>query len=103
MMMHLLGILFLLVSSSCAYFGISNSTSEAPKTVFSVKVSREDAKESCEAMGAVRGTYLGLKPNMRKALEDMRQKAFDKGANYVRLDSSTEAGTTVQGMSFKCP
>ena len=99
-------ILFLIFS---VVFSCSHSkTSEVkvwkkPVSVLSVKISRNEAKENCEAAGVVRGTYLGLKPNLRKALEDMRQKAFELGANYVRLDSTSEGGTTAQGMSFKCP
>ena len=103
-MKNILGVWILFSFSACAYFKSSApSSAQAVKSVFDVKVSRVEANENCEALGAVRGIYLGLKPNMRKALEEMRSKAFERGANYVRLDSSTEAGTTVQGMAFKCP
>lgn len=100
-MKYFLGIPVLCIFLSCSSF--QKSTRSSGKSVYSVKVTREDAKESCEAVAIVKGTYLGLKPNRIKALEDMRQKAFDKGANFVRLDSQSEAGTTAQGMAFKCP
>ena len=100
-MKYLFGFPILCLFLSCSSF--QKSTGSARKSVLSVKVTREDAKESCEAVALVKGTYLGLKPNRIKALEDMRQKAFDKGANFVRLDSQSEAGTTAQGMAFKCP
>ena len=100
-MKSLLRISFLFFLGACATFAKSSKANS--RSVLSVKVTREEAKENCEAVGTVKGTYLGFKPNQRKALEDMRQKAFDKGANFVRLDSQSEAGTTAQGMAFKCP
>ena len=102
-MKYLLGIIVLCFFLACSNFQKSNNPNSTRKSVLAVKLTREDAKESCEALAIVKGTYLGLKPNRRKALEDMRQKAFDKGANFVRLDSQSEAGTTAQGMAFKCP
>ncbi len=102
-MKSLLGIVILCLFSACSSVWKSSEAKAAKKSVLSVKVSREDAKDSCEAVAIVKGTYLGLKPNRIKALEDMRQKAFDKGANFVRLDLQSEAGTTAQGMAFKCP
>ncbi len=103
-MKNILGIWILVFLLACAHFKKTEAAPpKAAKTVLSVKVSRQEPKENCEPYGVVRGIFLGLKPNMRKALEEMRSKAFERGANYVRLDSSAEAGTSVQGMSFKCP
>ncbi len=103
-MKFILGIGIVLFFSACALLSPSNNSSgKNTKSILAVKLSKVEAKETCEAVGPVTGTHLGLKPDLRKALADLRKKAFDKGANYVRLDSSSQAGTTVQGMSFKCP
>ena len=63
-MKSLLGISFLFFLGACTTFAKPSKTNS--KSVLSVKVTREEAKENCEAVSTVKGTYLGFKPNQRK-------------------------------------
>jgi hypothetical protein len=69
----------------------------------SVKVSREDAKPTCKEVGKVKGTVLSMKPNIEKAIEDMKTEAANKGANFVRMETASSYGTAVQGTAYLCP
>lgn len=103
-MKYFLGFYFLVFFSSCALFNNSDaSKAQGQGTLKAVKMTRKEPAASCEAVGAVRGTYLGLKPNLKKALEDLKIKGYEKGGNYIRVDASSEGDTAVSGMAFKCP
>lgn len=68
-----------------------------------VKVSRENAKDSCQDMGPVAGKLIGTKPNLDLAVLDMKKEAAAKGANFVKIESASVYGTAVRGQAFFCP
>lgn len=67
-----------------------------------VKVSREEAGKDCKDLGSVRGTVTGTKPNLEKAIENMKQEAANKGANYVKMETASDYGTSVRGTAYDC-
>jgi hypothetical protein len=67
-----------------------------------VKVSRQAADKDCVDLGPVRGTVQGTKPNVEKAIENMKQEAANKGANYVKMETASDYGTAVRGTAYDC-
>ena len=68
-----------------------------------VKVSRESPDKKCEQVGPVQGSVSTNKGTIEQAVEDMRLDAARKGANYVRMETTSAYGTSVSGMAFHCP
>lgn len=68
-----------------------------------VKVSRENASDSCQDLGPVAGKLIGTKPNLDLAVTDMKKEAAAKGANFVKIESASVYGTAVRGQAFFCP
>lgn len=69
----------------------------------SVKVSREKAKADCREIGKVRGATGKIKGTAEEVLEDMKQEAANKGANYVVVGEYSDNHTAVTGMAYDCP
>lgn len=82
---------------------LSCSSRPIVSTASDVKVSREIPDKSCREVGPVRGTTQGTKPDVEKAIEDMKKEAADKGANYVKMETSSSYGTAAFGTAFECP
>ena len=68
-----------------------------------VKVSRDEASKDCKDLGRVQGSLIGTKPDLEKAIENMKQDAANKGANYVRMETASSYGTSVSGTAYFCP
>lgn len=68
-----------------------------------VKVSRDEADESCKELGTINGTTKSTKGTQEEALADMKQEAANKGANYVRIKQYSAYGTSVVGIAYECP
>ena len=67
-----------------------------------VKVSRDEAGKSCRELGPVQGATNSVKGTVEAALEDMKQDASRKGANYVRMETTSAMGTAVSGTAYFC-
>ena len=68
-----------------------------------VKVARESPSSSCREIGPVQGSVSTVKGTIEQALEDMRMDAARKGANYVRMETTSAIGTSVAGTAYDCP
>ena len=68
-----------------------------------VKVSREPADKDCQELGKVTGSSLSAKATQEEVLEDMKQNAANKGANYVVVEQYSDMGSAVTGVAYKCP
>ena len=68
-----------------------------------ITLSREDAKKSCVEIGKVQGSVTTSKGTIEQAIEDMKLDAARKGANYVRMESTSAYGTSASGTAYKCP
>lgn len=68
-----------------------------------VKISRENPKEDCQDLGRVQGSVPTIKGTIEQAIEDMKMDASRKGANYIRMETTSAIGTSVMGTAFFCP
>ena len=68
-----------------------------------VKVSREEPSNKCKLIGKVSGNTLSTTPKREDVLEDLRQDAANKGANYVVVKEYSDSGAAVTGMAYQCP
>ena len=93
-MKTILLILSALFLSACASQSVMPDKEE-------VKVSRETPKD-CKDLGKVTGTSGSVKPDRKAVLEDMKQDAANKGANYVVVKQYSDNGTSVTGLAFQC-
>ena len=68
-----------------------------------VKVARENPSGRCRELGPVQGSVSTVHGTIEQAIEDMRLDAARKGANYVRMESTSAIGTSASGTAFDCP
>ncbi|MCC7403936.1 MAG: DUF4156 domain-containing protein [Bdellovibrionales bacterium] len=68
-----------------------------------IKTSRSKPSDKCELIGKVAGNSLSTKATPEQVLEDMKQDAANKGANYVMVEQYSPTGTSVTGIAYKCP
>jgi hypothetical protein len=68
-----------------------------------IKLARENPDSDCVEIGKVQGSVKTVKGTIEQAIEDMKLDAARKGANYVRMESTSAMGTSVQGTAFQCP
>ncbi len=68
-----------------------------------VEVSREAAKEECRDLGKITGRSTSIKATAADALEDLKQEALQKGANYVQMQETSAMGSAVTGIAYSCP
>lgn len=68
-----------------------------------VKVSRDAADKDCKELGKITGTTSSVKGTREEVLEDLKQTAANKGANYVMVKQYSAQGTSVTGMAYECP
>jgi hypothetical protein len=87
--------LSLMVVAGCASRSVTADKSD-------VKVSREEPAKDCTEVGNLRGTTLSAKGTQAQALEDLKQEAANKGANYVVVKQYSDNGTSVTGVGYIC-
>lgn len=68
-----------------------------------VTVSREAADEDCRSMGEIMGRSSLVTATREDVLEDLKQTAANKGANYVVVKQYSAQGTAVTGTAYECP
>ena len=68
-----------------------------------VKVSRDDADKDCQEIGTVQGSVQTKSGTIEQAIEDMKLDAARKGANYVRMETTSSYGNSSQGTAYYCP
>jgi hypothetical protein len=68
-----------------------------------IKISRDDAKKSCQEIGKVQGSTGSSKGTVEQAIDDMKLDAARKGANYVRMEATSALGSSVMGTAYYCP
>jgi hypothetical protein len=70
----------------------------------SVKISRDAAAQSCIDLGVVYGKTLNSIGKVEEqALNDLKENAAKKGANYVYLQDYGAQGSSVKGVAYNCP
>jgi uncharacterized protein YbjQ (UPF0145 family) len=68
-----------------------------------LKVSRDAADKDCHLLGKMEGRTQSKTPDQEAALEDLKQEAANKGANYLQVLEYSSLGTSVTGMAYHCP
>jgi hypothetical protein len=91
----------LLSANSFIILGCASQSVLPDKT--EVKVSREVPNQKCVELGKVTGNSISVKTTREEVLEDMKQDAANKGANYVVVKQYSDNGTSVTGMAYQCP
>lgn len=67
-----------------------------------VKISRDAAGDDCREIGTITGNTSSTKGTREQALEDLKQEAANKGANYVMVKQYSAYGTSVTGVAYEC-
>jgi hypothetical protein len=68
-----------------------------------VKLARENPSKDCREIDRVQGSVSSSHGTIEQAIEDMKLDASRKGANYVRMESTSAYGQSVSGTAFNCP
>jgi hypothetical protein len=68
-----------------------------------LKVSRDEPSKNCQLIGKLEGRAASTTGTKEDALEDLKQEAANKGANYLKVEQYSAYGTSVTGLAYKCP
>ncbi|HEX4924189.1 MAG TPA: DUF4156 domain-containing protein [Bdellovibrionales bacterium] len=85
-----------LLATACASRSVTPDANE-------VKVSREAPSGDCQDLGRITGTSSTRKATNEQLLEDLKQDAAKKGANFVKVEEYSSLGTMVTGTAYLCP
>ncbi len=96
--------LFIASALACAaaIAGCSSSPPIKPEGK-NIKVTRDEVDEDCKDLGLVEGRNMSVNGTFEQALEDLKSDAALKGANVVKLESTSGTGTAVRGQAYLCP
>lgn len=67
-----------------------------------IKVSRDNPSDKCKNLGAIEGRSRKVNAKPEDALEDLKEEAIRKGADYVRIETMGAQSATVRGTAFFC-
>ncbi len=67
-----------------------------------IKVSRETPSKDCKSLGPIEGRVNRVNAKTEEAIEDMKNEAIKKGANYIKMETIGALGTSVRGEAFIC-
>ena len=68
-----------------------------------VKITREAIDDDdCKEIGPVEGRVSSAKGTFEQALEDLKLDAARKGANKVKIETTSGTGTAVRGIAYFC-
>lgn len=81
--------------------GCSSAMPVLPKTS-DVKVSRETPPENCDPLGPITGSSLAIKEDKEAMLENLKEEAIKKGANYVMVETLGAQGSSIRGQAYNC-
>lgn len=82
--------------------GIGCSSQSVLPEKSEVKTSRT-VPSDCKLIGKVTGNSLSLKATPEMALDNMKQEAANKGANYLVVEQYSPSGASVTGQAYRCP
>ena len=84
-------------------FGCSPSAATAGGK--NVQVQMADPPESCEQISVISASASNTGNDDKSAREKLRDRAAERGANYVRLDTLGGSSTLKEytGTAYKCP
>lgn len=68
-----------------------------------IKVTRDQADQDCKSLGPIDGRVITAKGTQEQAMENLKEEAVKKGANFVTIESIGAQGTTIRGQAYSCP
>lgn len=92
---------FTLIAMAFAFAACSSTPPVKPEAD-NVKVSRDEADKDCKELGPVEGRNVSAGGSFDDALQDLKQDAAGKGANFVQIQQSGAMGTSVRGTAYLC-
>jgi hypothetical protein len=92
----------LVIATTSAFIAGCSSQPIIPEAK-NITLSRDDADKDCQEIGPVQGSVKTTTGKIEEAIEDMKLDAARKGANYVRMETTSAIGTSVSGTAYKCP
>jgi hypothetical protein len=81
---------------------ISCSSHPVLPTLSDIKVSRENPGKGCEELGFIEGRVNDSKGTTEQAIENLKEEAIKKGANFVKMETIGALGTSVRGQAYYC-
>lgn len=67
-----------------------------------VKLTRDEPAKSCQSLGPLSVTSISTKPDEKKMMEELKEEARKKGANFVKVEGLGTYGTSVRGQAYNC-
>ncbi|MGZ3725952.1 MAG: DUF4156 domain-containing protein [Pseudobdellovibrio sp.] len=67
-----------------------------------IKVTREEPGKNCEDLGSITGRSSKINDTTENVLEDLKQEAVSKGANFVKIETMGAQGTAIRGEAYFC-
>lgn len=67
-----------------------------------ITVTRDEPSSSCHDLGSIEGRVMTVKGTQEQALENLKDEAVKKGANWVKIYTVGAQGTTVRGQAYHC-
>lgn len=67
-----------------------------------IKVSRDNPSDKCKSLGAIEGRSRKVHAKPEDALEDLKEEAIRRGADYVRIEAMGAQSSTIRGTAFFC-
>ena len=81
---------------------VVSCTSKAILERDDVTVTRDQPASNCQSLGAIDGRVMTVKGTQEEAMENLKEEAVKKGANWVHVESIGAQGTTVRGQAYNC-
>ncbi|MFN8791446.1 MAG: hypothetical protein ACK5Y2_08335 [Bdellovibrionales bacterium] len=67
-----------------------------------VKLTRDEPSSRCQLIGPLEGRVLTATGTQEQALENLKEEAVKRGANFVKIESLGAQGTSVRGQAYNC-
>jgi hypothetical protein len=71
-------------------------------TTSDVKLSRETPGDNCENLGPVEGRTISVASDQSALVEDIKQEAIRKGANYIKIETMGAQNSAMRGIAYYC-
>lgn len=68
-----------------------------------VKLTRDEAAKDCQGFGSIEVKSLSTRPDQNKLMDELKEEARKKGANFVKVEGLGAQGTSVRGQAYACP
>ena len=87
-------ILFTIGCASASYPVLAKTTD--------VKVTRDEPSKGCENLGSIEGRSNKINDTIEAVLQDLKEEAIKKGANFVKVETMGAQGSAIKGVAYFC-